>query len=349
FLNIIYFGNPLLNWIYFFLTIIIFFLITKTIIYFSKGLGRKITKKTKEDIDAKIIDMIEEPLAFVMIIIGIYLGSFFLVLDTTINFYFINIIKILTLIAVVWIIIRLIDITLDVLLKPIIGKTKTKYDDQIVQLLSKLFKIMAIILALIIALDSFGIDVFTLVAGLGIGGLAFAFAAQKTISNAFGGLTILFSRPFILGDTIEFGSNLGTVEEISIMHTRIRNLEKRIVTVPNSKLAESITTNISSATKRKTVWKIGVTYNTPLTKIEKAKKIIINAIESCELCDKEPIVAFDEFANSSLNILVLFFTKTGSWGDMVKAKDEIGLKIKKEFEKNKIEFAFPTQTIYLEK
>jgi len=344
-----YYGNPLLSWIYFFATIIIFVLITKTIIYFTKGFGRKITSRIKGDIDDVLLDLLEEPIAAVVTIIGIYIGYQFLVFDATIDFYFYNILKIASLLVGTWIATRLIDVVLNLFVKPLVGKTKSKYDDQLIQLLGKLLKVTVIILAIIIALDNFGFDVFTLLAGLGIGGLAFAFAAQKTISNAFGGLTILLSRPFVLGDTIEYSGTIGTVEEISIMHTRMRNLDKRVVTVPNSDIAEAMVTNISSAPKRKTVWKIGVTYNTKIDKIEKAKKIIEKAINDCELCDENPTIAFDEFADFSLNLLVVFFTKSGAWTDMVKAKDEIGLQIKKEFEKAKIEFAFPTQTIHLEK
>ena len=344
-----YFGNPLLLWVYFFATIIIFVLVTKTIIYFTKGFGRKITSRIKGNVDDVLLDLLEEPVAAMVTIIGVYIGYQFLTFDSAVDFYFYNIIKLASLLIGTWIITRLIDVVLDVFIKPLTGKTKSKYDDQLIQLLGKLLKAAAIIIAIIVALDNFGFDVFTLLAGLGIGGLAFAFAAQKTISNAFGGLTILLSRPFVLGDTIDYNGTVGTVEEISIMHTRLRNLDKRLVTVPNSDIAESMVTNISSAPKRKTVWKIGVTYGTPVAKIEKAKKIIEKAINDCEFCDENPTIAFDEFADSSLNLLVVFFTKSGAWIDMVKAKDEIGLKIKKEFEKNKIEFAFPTQTIHLEK
>ena len=344
-----YYGNPLLSWIYFFATIIIFVLVTKTIIYFTKGFGRRITSKIKGNIDDVLLDLLEEPIAAMVTLVGIYIGYQFLTFDTNIDFYFYNIIRLASLLVGTWVATRLIDVVLDVFIKPLTGKTKSKYDDQLIQLLGKLLKAAIIIVAIIIALDNFGFDVFTLLAGLGIGGLAFAFAAQKTISNAFGGLTILLSRPFVLGDTIDYDGTVGTVEEISIMHTRMRNLDKRLVTIPNSDIAESMITNITSAPKRKTVWKIGVTYSTPVAKIEKAKKIIEKAINDCEFCDEKPTIAFDEFAESSLNLLVVFFTKSGAWGDMVKAKDEVGLKIKKEFEKAKIDFAFPTQTIHLEK
>ncbi len=349
FLNTIYYGNPLISWIYFLSTIVIFVLIAKSFIYFTKGFGRRITSRIEGELDDLLLDLLEEPLAYLMFVFGIFLGYQFLTFDTIVDFYFYNIIKLLGIIGVTWIVIRLIDTLLNFFIKPITGKTKTKFDDQIIRVLSKALKIVTIILAIIITLDNFGFDVITLIAGLGIGGLALAFAAQKTIADVFGGLNILISRPFILGDTIEVSNTIGTVEEISLRHTKIRNLDKRLVILPNSTVSESVIINISSAKQRKTVWKIGVTYNTPLKKVEKAKKIITDAVNSCELCESNPTVAFEEFASSSLNILVVFFTKTGTWKDMVLAKDEVGLKIKKGFEKEGIEFALPTQTIYLEK
>jgi len=349
FLNGIYFGNPILSWIMFFAIIIVFVVIAKTIIFVTKTHGRKITAKSKSDLDDKLLDMIEEPVAFVMVIIGLFIGYQFLTFSQQIDFYFVNIIKLLGIIGITWVVISLVDVLLEKFLKPAIGKTKTKYDDQIVQVLSKVVKVIIIVFALIVILDSFGIDVFTLVAGLGIGGLAIAFAAKETIADIFGGMSILISRPFVLGDLIDSNGVVGKVEEISIRHTRIRNLDKRLVSIPNSKIAGSVITNITSAPKRKTVWKIGVTYDTKVAKIEQAKEIITNAIKSCKLCENDPKVAFDEFNSYSLDILVVFFTKTGAWADMVQAKDEVGLKIKKEFEKARIQFAYPTQTIHLEK
>lgn len=348
-LSEIYFGNTLLSWLYFFATIVTFVVVSKAILYFTKGFGRRITKHIKGDFDDILLDLLEEPLVFTVFVFGVLIGYNFLVFGDTINFYFNNVMNLLFVSAGAWLLIRLIEAFLENALRPITSRTKSKFDDQLIPLLKKTLKVVVICLAAIIALDNFGIDVMTLIAGLGIGGIAFAFAAQKTIADAFGGLSILISRPFIVGDTIDAQGVIGTVEEISLRHTKVRNLDKRIVIIPNSDLSGSIITNISSAPKRKTVWTIGVTYNTNIRKLEQAKKIILKAIEGCDLCDKEPTVAFDGFGDSSLNILVVFFTKTGAWSDMVKAKNQIGLEIKKEFEKAKIDFAFPTQTIYLEK
>jgi MscS family membrane protein len=342
-----YFENSVFNWLLFFLTIIGFIILSKLIGFSLRELEKNFLKK--ENSLNLLLKLLEEPIMFSLIIFSIFIGYQFLVFDEIVNFYFYNVLTLLIIFIVVWLLMRLIDNLLEKFLRPIVHTSKTKYDDQLISLIGKLLKVLIIIFAIIVILDNFGFDVFTLLAGLGIGGLAFAFAAQKTIADAFGGLSIIMSKPFILGDVIEFDNNLGTVEEINLRHTRIRNLDKRIVIIPNSNIANSVVTNISSGTKRKIIWKIGITYNTPVKKIEKAKKIIINSIESSNYCEKEPTVAFEEFANYSLNILVIFFTKTNAWSDMVKAKDEVGLKIKKEFEKNKIDFAFPTQTIYLEK
>jgi len=229
------------------------------------------------------------------------------------------------------------------------GRDKLDMFCMLIPILRKTMKVVVICLAAVIALDNFGIDVMTLIAGLGIGGIAFAFAAQRTIADAFGGISLLTSRPFVVGDVIETLGITGTVEEINLRHTRIRNLDKRLVTVSNSDLSNAVIVNITSAPKRKTIWTIGVTYDTSVKKIEQAKKIIINAVKNCDLCDDSPTVAFDGFGDSSLNIFAMFFTKTGDWPDMVKAKDQVGLEIKKEFEKAKIEFAYPTQTIHVKK
>ena len=345
----LYFGNTLLSWIYFFATIVTFVVVAKALLYFAKGFGRRITKRIKGNFDDILLDLMEEPAVFTVVVLGIYIGYQFLTFDETINFYFNNVINLLFIVAGTWLVIRLIEAFLKQALAPLTSKTKTKLDDQLIPILESALKIVVISLAAIITLDNFGFDAMTLIAGLGVGGLAFAFAAQKTIADAFGGISILMTRPFIVGDTIDAMGVVGSVEEIRLRHTKIRNLDKRIVIIPNGDLAGAVVTNITSAPKRKTVWKIGVTYDTSTKKMEKAKDIIKKAVNGCKLCEKDPTVAFDEFADSSLSILIVFFTKTGSWGDMVKAKDEIGMEIKKEFEKAKIEFAFPTQTIHVEK
>ncbi|MDD4128250.1 MAG: mechanosensitive ion channel family protein [Candidatus ainarchaeum sp.] len=349
--SLVYFGNPLILWIYALIIVIVFVIFSRITLYFSKNVLTKLTSKTKNDFDDILVDLIEEPFAFLLTVIGFLVAYQVLVFDSTINDFFYNAIKLLIMLDVSWFVIRFIDSFFERIIKPITSKTKTKLDDQLVPWLKKSMKITVMFLAIIIILDNMGIDVMALLAGLGIGGIAFAFAAQKTIADAFGGISILFSRPFVIGDTIKFsnGAYTGTVEEINLRYTKIRDLDKQLVIVPNSILSGEIITNVTGALKKKVVWTIGVTYDTPNKKIELAKKIIEKAIKNCEYCDSDFTIALEGFGESSINILVVFFTKRGVWKDMVLARDEVGFEIKKEFEKAKIEFAFPTQTIYTKK
>lgn len=349
--DLVYFGNPLLHWGYALGIVVLFIILSRVSLFISKNILTKLTAKTKSDFDDILIDLMEEPFAFFVVVVGFVIAFQFLTFDASVNDMFFNAVKLLVMADIAWFAVRFIDSFFERIIKPITSKSKTKLDDQLVPWLKKSLKIVIVFMAAIIILDNMGIDVMALLAGLGIGGIAFAFAAQKTIADAFGGISILFSRPFIVGDTIRFsnGAYTGKVEEINLRYTKLRDTEKQLVIVPNSILSGEILTNITGALKRKITWHIGLTYDTPNKKIEEAKKIIINAIKHCEYCDDEFTVALEEFATSSINILVIFHTKKGIWEDMVAARDAVGLEIKKEFEKSKIEMAFPTQTLYVKK
>ncbi len=347
----VYFDNSMLSWSYALGIVILSIVASRIVLFVSKNYLTKLTAKTKSDFDDILVDLAEEPLAFFIVILGFFAGYQFLVFPQNINDTFYSIIKVLIMLDIIWFILRFIDSFFERIIAPITSKTKTKLDDQLVPWIKKALKITITFMGVIIVLDNMGIDVFALLAGLGIGGIAFAFAAQKTIADAFGGISILFSRPFVIGDTIRFsnGAYTGKVEEIHLRHTKVRDLEKQLVIVPNSILAGEIITNITEAQKKKITWTIGITYESSNKKLELAEKIIENAIKHCELCDEEFTVAFQEFGANALNILVIFYTKKAAFKDMVMARDFVGKEIKKEFEKNDIKFAYPTQTLYLKK
>lgn len=348
-LSQIYFGNTLLQYVQFLATIIISIIAGKVISFVIKNHLRKITDKTKTDLDDLLLDMVEKPVWAVTVLTGFMVGFQFLNASPEIAAIYYNIFNILTVLLVAWVLVSFVDKFMQRVLAPIVSKTDTKLDDQIIPILSKITKAAIVLLALIIVISNFGYDVTALVAGLGIGGLAFAFAAQKTIADIFGGFSIFVSKPFIVGDSIEMDGIVGEVVEVGLRHTRIRNLDKRVVIVPNSQISSSVVTNITSAPQRKCVWHIGLTYGTTVANVEKAKKIIVDAINAHSECENDPIVEFEEFGDSSLKILVIFYTKENSFGQFVRVRDSIGMGIKRDFEKAKIEFAFPTQTLYVKK
>ncbi|MBN2067959.1 MAG: mechanosensitive ion channel family protein [Candidatus Diapherotrites archaeon] len=344
-----YFGNTLLQFLLFLATVGVVILAAKILSYIVKGRLRSIAKKTRTGIDDFAIDIIEQPLWMVALIIGMAFGANFLSFTEASALVFQNTLNVIGVLVIAWIAVKSVDAFITVFLEPVIAKTGNKMDDQLLPLISKISKVIVAFLAFIVIVSGFGYDVTAVLAGLGIGGLAFAFAAQETIADMFGGFSIFTSKPFVVGDFIEVEGIVGGVEEVGLRHTRVRNLEKRLVTLPNSKVANSIITNVSTAPQRKCVWHLGLTYGTSVAKLEKAKKIILDAIASHPECAPDPLVQFEEFGDFSLKILVLFFTNSNDWAAFMKTKNDVGLKIKREFEKAKIEFAFPTQTVHVRK
>jgi MscS family membrane protein len=187
--------------------------------------------------------------------------------------------------------------------------------------------------------------------GLGIGGIAIAFAAQQTIADVFGGVSIFTSKPFVVGDRIEFDTTVGVVEQVGLRYTRVRTNDQQLLTVPNAKLSGSIITNLENTVKRRIELRLGVTYDTSVKKLEAAKQTISRILSENELVEKDPVplVVFRDFKDSSLELFVLYFVQTPDWRIAQETRDRINFQVKSEFEKQKIEFAYPTSTVYLKK
>jgi len=343
----LYFGNTMTQYVFFFVTVILFVIIAKIIYYVLKNQVSKITAKTKNNIDDMIIKLIQKPLIGALFVAGLLTGLQFLTLSQETSATISNIIGILITLIIMWVIIKVIDVLIKEGLGKLSEKTDSKLDDQLVPLLSKLAKFTVIALFLVIILDNFGYDVTALIAGLGVGGLALAFAAQATIADAFGGFSIITAKPFVVGDAVSVDGTVGKVEEVGVRFTRIRNWDGRLVTIPNSKLASSVIENITSEPTRKVTLNLGLTYDTNTKQMQKAMDICRDIIESHKGCEKKPSITFSEFKDFSLNILVMYYIKEkSSWRDII---GEINMEILKEFEKAKLNFAFPTRTVHVKK
>lgn len=229
--------------------------------------------------------------------------------------------------------------------------TEGKLDDMLVGLVRKTLRILiVIILGLYIVEQLSDQPITSILAGLGIGGLAVAFAAQDTIKNIFGFIKVIFDKPFVIGDRVVVNDIDGPVEEMGFLSTRIRTLTGHLVTIPNSVMANAVITNIAKRPYIRRLSNITITYDTPVKKVEKGVEIIKNILEKHKdqmHPDFPPRVFFNEFNDYSLNILMLYWFSPPAYWDFQEFNQKINLEIMKEFEKEGIEFAFPTQTIYL--
>ena len=191
----------------------------------------------------------------------------------------------------------------------------------------------------------------SILAGLGVGGLAVALAAQDTIKNFFGSLVIFADHPFQLGDRIVANGEDGTVEEVGMRSTRIRTLDGHLVTVPNGELANQMIRNITKRPYIKRVANIGVTYDTPPEKVELAIKIIQEFLDTHNEKmhpDFPNRVFFNNFNDCSLNIMVIYWFAPPMYWDFLEFDQQFNMHVLRRFNEEGIEFAFPTQTIYLQ-
>ncbi|MEC8602717.1 MAG: mechanosensitive ion channel family protein, partial [Bacteroidota bacterium] len=217
------------------------------------------------------------------------------------------------------------------------------FDDQLIPVIRKALKALIWSLGLIIGLDNIGFDITAMIAGLGIGGLALALAAQDSVKNIFAGVMIFLDKPFKLKDRIQISEFDGTVEEVGIRSTRIRTLEGRIVTIPNCTFTDNSVINVSSQPALKVKINLGLTYDTNENDMQKAIDILEDIVKNQEAITDDYSAGFNGFGDFSLNILFMYYVKPEShWLD---TQTLVNKEILKRFNEEKLDFAFPTQTI----
>ncbi|MFA6888146.1 MAG: mechanosensitive ion channel family protein [Candidatus Woesearchaeota archaeon] len=347
-LGMTFFGNTLLQYFIFFGILAGAAIIGKIAYYITKNFVKIFTAKTKTVLDDMLIEVAEYPAIFLIFIIGFYIAYKSLTLSENAEATFFNILMVMFIVNLTWFFTRLLDGVIKYYLIPFSETTNTDMDDALIPIIRPVGKVMLVLISAIIVLDKFGYNVTSLVAGLGIGGLAIALAAQETLSNVFGGVTLLTDRPFALGDRVRLSNKEGFVKEIGIRSTKITTMDGSELVIPNAVVSKDIIENVTREKERRIKLTLGLVYNTSSKKLDKAIQLVKQIVEAEEgITKKKCDVFFDEFASSSLNLVVTYWIKDLT--QIFKVKNDINFKIKEAFEKEKIEFAFPTQTIYTKK
>jgi MscS family membrane protein len=314
------------------------------------GKLKRLAARTESDVDDAIVRAIDRPIGLLILLAGIHVALSYVRLPLEpIDLRRFERLTVLFLATVdlTWLLIRLTDV-FALFLQRISQKTDSSLDDQLVPLIRKSIKAAIAILGFVLVVQNLGYKVTGLLAGLGIGGLALALAAQSTPANVFGSITILLDRPFAVGDLIKGEGFFGVVEEVGLRSTRIRQLGRTLVTVPNSVLANLTLENWSLLDSRRADFTIGITHETTADQMERAVDAIRRILEARPDVRKDTIqVSFTDFGDSSLNIKVIFITPTIDYGAFLGLKQEVNLSIMRALEELGLEFAFPTRTIYL--
>ena len=349
FLKIEFLGSSLYQYFLAFLALLVGFIGQRLIVYFIRERLPRLTAKTKTEIDDTFLRVIEKPVGLFAVLVGFFLAGGALSLPTEPNirrFYF-DTLKTFLAVDVAWLFLRFVDV-LVVYLKSISKRTDTTLDDELLPIIRKTLKVFIALIAAVLILQNLGYSVTGLITGLGIGGLAVALAAQDLLSNVFGSFVIFTDRPFRMGDWIVAGDVEGVVEEVGFRSTKIRTFAKTLVTVPNKTIADLAIDNFSRMPKRRVKMTVGVTYETNADQMQQALAKIRELLRTHKGVDQNFfLVYFTEFGDSSLNILVYYFTVTTVWEEYLLAREEINLAIMRELEAMGLSIAFPTQTVYL--
>jgi MscS family membrane protein len=335
------------QWIGLFLAIL-FGLIIKKILEFVIHVLKKFTQKTKFEWDNRIVLAVDTPAGligasvfwfFAIVILrfeGIPLTVLTVVIQVVLSF------------SIVWLAYRMVDVVSDYL-KTLTLKTDSTLDDQLVPLLRKALKIFVVIFGVLVTFQNLGFNVLSVLAGLGLGGLAFALAAKDTCANFFGSIMILLDRPFNIGDWVIIGNTEGTVEEIGFRSTRIRTFYNSLITIPNAALANDNVDNMGMREYRRIKAFFGLTYDTPAEKMEAFLEGVRNIVEANPNTRKDYYhVVFNSYGDFGLIVMLYCFLKVPDWGHELVERQNIYLEILRLAETIGVEFAFPTRTLHIE-
>ena len=342
-----FYHNTISDWGVSFLIIFGAILIGKIAYWLFGRVIKKLTSRTKTKIDDIIVDMIEEPIVLAITIFGLWYGLHRLEFSEDWYRWMGKVYHILITINITWLIARMVDAIVQEYIVPLAEKTESDLDDQVMPIIRKGLRSIIWTLGIIVALNNAGYDVGALIAGLGIGGLALAMAAKDSVSNIFGGVMIFTDKPFRVGDRIKINGFDGTITEVGIRTSRMRTLEGRLVTIPNSQFTGNMVENVSAEPTRKVVLNLGLTYDTTAEQIEKGIELLKEIASSNTNIEEEVLVSFNSFGDFSLGILFIYYIKKES--DILTTQTEMNLEILKRYEDNGLNMAFPTQTIYHKK
>jgi len=339
YLQLNFLGNSVKDYL---ITIFVFFISLAIFKIFQKSLLSKLSKlaqKTKTEVDdliVKIIHSLRPPFYFFL---AFYIAIQFLTINDFLT-------KIINAVLIIWIIYQTIQV-FQILINYLTTK-KLKDSKSTISFIGSLSKAILWTFGILLILSNLGINITSLIAGLGIGGVAVALALQNILGDLFSSLAIHLDKPFEEGDFIIVGEDLGVVKKIGIKTTRILSLQGEEIVISNKELTSTRVHNYKKMRARRVVFSFGVTYDTPLEKLKRIPQIIKEIIERQESAQFDR-AHFHKYGDSALLFEIVYYVKTGDYNQYMNVNQEIHFKIKEIFEKENISFAFPTQTIYLRK
>ena len=339
-------GNTIENWGISILIILGAIIIVKLLSLLGKKVIKPFVTGTDNHLDDVIFYSLEAPVKFAIILLGIWIAIHRLVYPDSFVKVVYNAYSILIVLDITWFFGRLFSSLLQVYW----GKQSNGQANKMMPIIKRTILVIVWLIGIVMALSNVGVNISALLGTLGIGGIAFALAAQDTVKNVFGTFTILTDKPFSIGDTIRVDSYEGTVVDVGVRSTKIMNYDKRIITFPNYKITDTSIVNISSEPMRRVVLNLGLTYDTTSEKMKEALELLKSIPKRVENVSSNPsdiVAVFTEYSDSALVIMYIYFIE--KQGDILGVTSNMNMEILAAFNKAGLNLAFPTRTVYIQK
>ena len=343
------FGISLGNLSIIFASIILSLVIRSAVARIIVNKVKKLVSKTGNKIDDKLFEALLPPFRLLPIVIVFLAITLYFDIESTLGLYFQKINNTLSTIFVFWLIHQAL-----IPFSDLFNKLESILSKGLVLWIIKSLKYLIVFLGIVAVLEVWGIKIGPVIAGLGLFGVAVALGAQDLFKNLISGIMILLEKRFQIGDVISVpGHTEGTVEHIGFRSTLIRKFNSTPITIPNYIFAEAPILNYTNRNYRRINWTIGLEYNSTLEQIKIFTETITSYLKGSDnfIVDDsyKSFVRIEKFNDSSIDILVICFTSTKDWDKYLKIKEELAIKIKENIEKIGLNFAFPSQSIYIEK
>ena len=343
------FGISLLDLGIILISIIFAFLIRSIFAKLIVSKLKKIVIKTSTEIDDSLYDALIPPFKLLPIVLAFLAVTLYFEIDSTLGLYFQ---KINSTLATIFIFLLIHQALIP--FSNIFSKLEKILTKALVIWIVRSLKYLIIFLGIVAVLEVWGIKIGPVIAGLGLFGVAVALGAQDLFKNLISGIMILLEKRFHIGDVISVpGHSEGTVEHIGFRSTLIKRFDSTPITIPNYIFAEAPILNYTNRTNRRINWIIGLEYNSTLEQIKNLtnaiKNYIINNSDFIVNDNYKVFVRLDKFNDSSIDILIYCFTSTNDWEKFLEIKEKLAIEIKSNIEKLNLNFAFPSQSIYIEK
>ncbi len=337
-------GNEVRHVVLFTAVLLTGFIVSKLLHLFANNQLKRWTERSNNGFDDELLEALGTPLYYLALGLTVRTAFEFLVLPEFVGTLSTNAITVVITVFIAWGITRVMDAVRVVFVMPFVEASETKLDDQLVPIADRTLKAVVWCLAILIVFGNLGYDILSLLTGLGIGGLAVAMAAQATLSNLLGSVTIFADQPFQVDDLITVSDHQGVVTDVGLRAVRVKTFEGYTVTIPNASVVSQPVVNHTVDGQWRHAETIGLTYDTGIDGIEQAIALLRGILDDHPSIH-EAVVRFTAFADSALELTFIYFVDHGSLATFLDIQSDVNLAIKRQFDEAGLDMAFPTITL----